>query len=479
MTAVKKKVSFTEGPLFWKLITFALPIMATGILQMLYNAADKIVVGQFSGDPTALGAIGSTTFISGLIINFMAGLGSGAGVVVSQLFGARREEETSRAVHTSLLMALGIGLVMSAIAFPTAGPLLSLLGTKAEFMDNALLYLCIIYGGIIGTSLYNTASAILRAVGDSKTPLIIGSIAGIMNVVLNLVFVILCGMSVDGVALATIISQYFSAVAAIAVLAWRKTECYAFSFSKLRVDTKLLKRIIRIGVPTGLQSTCFSITNMITTSAVNTFPPAYVTAHSVAGNIDGMLDVIAGSFMQSSMNATGQNLGAMQPKRIRKIFYYSLIQAMSIMMIVAWTLRAFRAELASLFVDINTPEYDTIISATVEWTGMMLSLYFLQGAMNAVLGSVRGLGYSLAPLILNIIGTCLTRAAWVYLVFPLEQFHTFSGLALLYPVSWTAAAVLLAVLALVAFKRLSKIERAQAEKNRDATHEEETTIKET
>lgn len=475
----KQKISFTEGPLFWKLILFALPIMATGILQMLYNAADKIVVGQFSGDPTALGAIGSTTFISGLIINFMAGLGSGAGVVVSQLFGARRDDETSRAVHTSLLMALGIGLVMSAIAFPTAGPLLRLLGTKAEFMDSALLYLYIIYGGIIGTSLYNTASAILRAVGDSKTPLIIGSIAGIMNVVLNLVFVILCGMSVDGVALATIISQYFSAVAAIAMLARRKTECYAFSFAKLRLDKKLLRRIIRIGIPTGLQSTCFSITNMITTSAINTFPPAYVTAHSVAGNIDGMLDVIAGSFMQSSMTATGQNLGAMQPKRIRKVFYYSLIQAMSVMMIVAWTLRAFRAELASLFVDVSTPEYDTIISATVEWTGTMLSLYFLQGAMNAVLGSVRGLGYSLAPLILNIIGTCLTRAAWVYLVFPLDAFHTFSGLALLYPVSWTAAAVLLAILAIVAFNKLSKMERAQAEKANSDEQKEPVAQKET
>lgn len=462
----KQKISFTEGPLFWRLILFALPIMATGILQMLYNAADKIVVGQFSGDPNALGAIGSTTFISGLIINFMAGLGSGAGVIVAQLYGAKRENETSRAVHTSLIMSVGISVIMSVVAYTTAEPLLNLLGTQDAFMDGALLYLRVTYSGILATSLYNVSSAILRAVGDSRSPLVIGSVAGVMNVVLNLFFVIIFHMSVDGVALATVISQYFSAAAAIAILAKRRGECYAFSFKKLRCDRRFLLRILRIGVPTGLQSTCFSITNMITTSAVNTFPPEYVTAHSVSGNIDGMLDVIAGSFCQSAMTASGQNLGAMKPDRIKKVFYYSLIQAMSIMLIVAHTLRIFRAELASIFVDASTPGYDTIIAAVSEWTGIMLATYFLQGAMNAVLGTVRGLGYSMAPLILNIVGTCVTRSVWVFLIFPLEPFHTFSGLALLYPVSWASSALLLAIITVVAFRRLTKLKKEVEERKR-------------
>lgn len=466
----KQKQDFTEGPLFWKLLLFALPIMATGLLQMLYNAADKIVVGQFSDDPTALGAIGSTTFISGLIINFMAGLGSGAGVVVAQLFGAKREGETSRAVHTSLIMATGIALVMSIVAYLSAEPLLRLLGTKAEFMEGALLYLRIIYGGILASSLYNTASAVLRAVGDSKTPLVIGSVAGLMNVMLNLLFVIAFNMSVDGVALATIISQYFSAFVAIAVLAGRRGESYAFSFAKLRCDTKLLARIIRIGVPTGLQSTCFSVTNMITTSAINTFPPEYVTAHSVAGNIDGMLDMIAGSFMHSAMNASGQNLGAMKPKRIKKVFFYSLLQAAGLMIAVAYTLLIFRRQLAGLFVDASDPAFNTIIEATAEWTGTMLPTYFLQGMMNAVLGTVRGLGYSLAPLLLNVVGTCGTRALWVFLAFPLEPFNTFGGLALLYPVSWFSAAALLSILAFVAFGKLARIKKEnEAKQNAEPT----------
>ena len=453
-----KKISFTEGPLFWRLILFALPIMATGMLQMLYNAADKIVVGQFSGDPTALGAIGSTTFISGLIINFMAGLGAGAGVIVAQLYGAKRENDTSRAVHTSLIMSLGISVIMSIIAYATAEPLLRLLGTQDSFMDGALLYLRVIYAGILATSLYNVSGAILRAVGDSRSPLIIGAIAGLLNVILNIFFVTVCDMSVEGVALATILSQYFSAIAAIVILARRQGECYAFSFSKLKCDKRFLLRILRIGIPTGLQSTCFSITNMITTAAVNTFPPEYVTAHSVSGNIDGMLDVIAGSFCQSSMTASGQNLGAMKPDRIKRVFFYSLIQSMSIMFIVAQTLRIFRADLAAIFVEASTPGYDTIIAAVSEWTGTMLATYFLQGAMNAVLGTVRGLGYSMAPLILNIVGTCVTRSVWVFLIFPLEPVHTFSGLALLYPVSWSASALLLASITVVAFRRLARIE---------------------
>lgn len=452
----KNKIDFTEGPLFWRLLLFALPIMATGLLQMLYNAADKMVVGQFSGDPYALGAIGSTTFISGLIINFMAGLGSGAGIIVSQLFGARREADTSRAVHTSIIMATGIAAVMSVVAFSTAKPLLLLLGTREEFMSRALLYLNIIYGGILASALYNTASAILRATGDSKTPLIIGAASGLINVLLNLFFVIVCKMSVEGVAIATIISQYFSAVGAIYILSRKRGECYRFSFSKLKCDRLLLKRIIRLGIPTGLQSTCFSITNMITTSAVNSFSPAHITAHSVSANIDGMLDVISGSFMHSSMNAAGQNYGAMKPKRIKRVFWFGMAQAFVIMNVVAWTLRFFRADLSAIFVSTTDPEFDLIVKYTAEWTGTMLATYFLQGLMNVAIGTVRGLGYSISPLIFNIFGTCITRIVWVFVIFPLEPFNSFSGLAMLYPVSWTAATLALCILIMIAFRRLTK-----------------------
>lgn len=456
--SAKKKINFTDGPLFWQLLLFALPIMATGLLQMLYNATDKMVVGQFSGDPYALGAIGSTTFIAGLIINFMAGLGSGAGIIVSQLYGAKRESDTTRAVHTSIIMSIGIALVMSAIAYASAKPLLLLLGTREEFLSRALLYLNITYSGILASALYNTTSAILRAVGDSRTPLIIGAISGIVNVIFNLFFVIVCGMSVAGVGIATVIAQYFSAIATLVILSRKRGECYRFSLSKLRCDMSLLRRIIRLGVPTGLQSTCFSITNMITTSAVNTFSPAHITAHSVSGNIDGMLDVMSGSFMHSSMNATGQNLGAMKPKRIKRVFAYSMAQALGIMIVVSWTLRFFRQDLAAIFVSTGDDNFGDIVKYTAEWTGTMLATYCLQGAMNVALGTVRGLGYSIAPLLLNVIGTCVTRIVWVFAIFPLEPFRNFAGLAMLYPVSWLASTLLLSVIVIIAFRRLSRNE---------------------
>ncbi len=362
-----------------------------------------------------------------------------------------------------MLLSVTMAAVMFAIANLTCEPILQFLGTKAAYYDGGVLYLRITFIGLFASAVYNVGAGVLRSVGDSKTPLYIAIISGLINVVLNLFFVIVCKMSVAGVAIATVISQYFSAVAGIVVLMHRRGESYQFSFSKLRIDSALIRRIIRIGVPTGLQSTCFSITNMITASAVNTFPDAYVTAHSVSGNIDGILDVCAGAFLQSSMNATGQNLGAMKPKRIIKVFGYSILQASVVMLVISWTLRFFGGDLAAWFVDANDPLFDDIIAGVVEWTGIMLATYFMQGVMNAVLGTARGLGYSLAPLILNVLGTCVTRIVWVYFVFPLEAFHSFAGLATVYPVSWTAASLMLSTITIAAFKKINKLKKKISE----------------
>lgn len=453
-----KRIDFTEGPLFWKLIWFAIPIAATGVLQMLYNAADKLVVGQFSGDPTALGAIGCTATLAGIIINFMSGIGGGVGVVVAQLYGGKKHDETSRAVHTSIMFGFILSFVLMIVGYLTMKPLLRLLGTQSVYMDNAVLYLRITYIGIVATAVYNFAASILRATGDSKTPLIIGALAGLINVLLNLFFVCVFKMSVEGVAIATVASQYFSAIAAIIILMNRRTESYRFSFGKLAIDKALLGGIIRVGVPTGLQSCCFGVTNLVTDSAVNTFASHYVTAFSVSSSIDGFLDVISASFMQSAMNATGQNYGAEKPDRIKRVFWFSMIQAVSVVFVVSTVLRIFRADLAGLFVESGIANRDLVIGAVVEWTGVMLATYFLQGVLNSVLGTVRGLGYSLLPLIFNIIGTCCTRIFYVYVIFPLEPFHTFGGLAYLYPVSWTTASLMLSVIIIVAFRRIGQME---------------------
>lgn len=458
MTKVRQ--DFTTGPLFIKLIAFALPIMATNLLQIFYNAADKMVVGQFSGDEYALGAIGCTTFIYSLIINFMVGIGSGSGIVVAQFYGAGRREDTSRAVHTSMLLAVLVAVIFSGIAYATEVPLLKLLGTHEVFMAPACLYLNIVFVGIFATAVYNFGAAILRATGDSKTPLIISMVSGLINVLLNIFFVTVCDMSVEGVAIATVISQYFSAGAVVVVLYRRKGESYQLIPSRLTMDKKLLSRIIRLGIPTGLQSSCFSITNMATSWAVNTFPSEYVTAFSVAGNIDGMIDACSGAFLHSAMNATGQNYGAMKTKRVIKVFIYSLIQGMGFTFILSQTVSIFRGELAALFVDKAAENYSLIIECVVEWTGTMLATYFLQGAMNSVFGSVRGMGYSVMPLIMNIIGTCVVRLLWIFVIFPLPTFHTFSGLALLYPASWLASTVLIAAISIFAFVRLNKMVRA-------------------
>ncbi len=464
----KKRINFTEGPLFWRLILFALPVMATGVLQMLYNAADKWVVGQFSGDPTALGAIGCTATLGAFIINFMGGIGGGTGVVVAQLFGAKREKETGRAVHTALILAALLSLSLTVVGYIVLEPTLRLLGTQEEFMSGATLYLSITYIGIVATAVYNFGASILRAVGDSRTPLIIGAVSGLLNVIFNVIFVCAFGMSVDGVAIATIISQYFSATSVIVVLASRRGESYQFSFSRLAVDKVLLGRIIRVGVPTGLQSCCFTITNLFTVSAVNSFPPEYVTAFSVSSNIDGFLDVTSGAFMQSAMNATGQNYGACHPKRIRKVFLYSLFQSAAFVFALSMLLRLFRPELAGLFVAEGTEGRDKIIAAVVEWTGIMLATYFMQGVMNAVIGTVRGLGYSVSPLIFNIVGTCVVRAVWIFFIFPLDLFHNFSGLAMLYPVSWTTASLMFMILVVIAFRKIRRMENKRREQEVDA-----------
>lgn len=455
----KKRIDFTEGPLFWRLIWFAAPIAATGILQMLYNATDKLVVGQFSGDPNALGAIGCTATLGALIINFMAGIGSGVGVVVAQLYGGKRYNETSRAVHTALLFGLMLSALLTVVGYISLEPLLRLLGTQDVYMENAILYLRITYIGIVATAIYNFGASILRATGDSKTPLIIGAISGLVNVVFNLFFVCVFKMSVEGVAIATIISQYFSATVAIIVLMRRKGECYQFSFKKLAIDKSLLRRIVRLGVPTGFQSCCFGLTNLVTVSAVNTFDSPYVTAFSVSSTIDGFLDVISGSFMHSAMNATGQNYGAMKPKRIKKVFLYSVLQGAAIVFIIAFLMRIFRAEIAGLFVESGIEQRELVIAAVVEWTGIMLATYFMQSVMNAVFGTVRGLGYSLLPLIFNLIGTCFTRIFYIFVIFPLEPFHSFGGLAMLYPVSWTAASLMLSLVIALAFRKIKRMQR--------------------
>ena len=468
MILERRKTNFTEGPLFWPMFKYALPIIATALLSVLYNTADKVVVGQFSGDDNAIGAIASTSFVFNLYANFLIGVGGGVGVLTAQLFGAKRMDKLGRAVSNAMFLAAIMAAVMFGIANLTCEPILKMLGTKEAYYDGGVLYLRIIFIGLFASAIYNVGAGVLRSVGDSKTPLYIAMISGLINVVLNVFFVGGCGMSVDGVAIATVISQYYSAIAVVVILMKRKTEPYSLTLKGFRIDKEMIGRMLYLGIPTGFQSALFSLTNLITTGAVNTFPDSYVTARGIGLDIDHLITPFATGFYTATMTATGQNYGKGDFKRVRKVFIYGMIQSLVSVLIISMTALIFRRQIAALFISSDHGQFDEIVYLASEWSRVMLSLYFTNGLLNGVSGAVKGMGYSISSLIANIIGTCGVRLLWVYFVFPYPPFNNFTGLALMYPVSWGALAIALGVVCIFAFIKMNRDEKAKAARDKEA-----------
>jgi len=454
----KRALTFTEGPMFFRILTFALPIMLTGILQLLYNMADNIVVGQFSGDPYALGAVGSTASLNNLIIALLLGTSAGTGVVIAQSIGARRDRDVERGVHTALVFAFFAGLFLCSLGLTISRPTLSLIGTQPTLLDNAVLYMRIICLGIPATAILNFGAAILRASGDSRSPLIILSSTGLVNVGLNLFFVIVCGMSVDGVALATIIAQYLSAILIILVLARKRGESYQFSFKKLCFDAHLIKRILRIGIPSGIQSSLFSFANIVLTDGINSFNDAnIITAYTIANNIDNITYHACNSFYQASLTFTGQNYGAMKNDRIRKVLVYSLIWVTIVGISVSQLEFLFADQLINLYIASDAPNKLAVFAFTRDMMDVLLTFYFLCGIMEVITGVLRGLGYSFIPMIMCLTGACIFRIFWRYVIFPLEPFcETPNGLILCFPISWVITILLLLGLFVYAWKKLKR-----------------------
>ena len=453
MTSTKTKRSLTDGAIFPRMLLYVIPIMLTGILQLVYNMADHMVVGQFSGDEHALAAVGSTSSLTNLVVNLLMGITAGAGVVVARSFGAKDHKTLSRAVHTSLAFAFIGGIVFSIIGLLISSPALTLMGTKEVYLDKAVLYMQIICLGIPASSVYNFGAAILRSVGDSKTPLFILSATGIVNVLLNLFFVIVCSMSVDGVALATIISQYLSAATVVFILTLKKNEPYGFSFKKLCIDKKLLIQILRFGVPAGIQSSLFSISNIIITAAVNSFPTTTVSAKTIAGNIDGLLYTTLNSYLHASMTFTAQNYGAGKPERVKKSIFTAVLQAAIIGIALGQIMLLVGRDFSSIFIDSNDPNKEIIIDSVMSILRVTVSFYFMCGIMETLSGALRGLGYSLAPMLMSIGGVCGLRILWIFAIFPLEPFNTVSGLYLCYPLTWTTTALMLTVTLAIVWRK--------------------------
>lgn len=433
----KLKRNFTEGPLFFRIALFALPIMANGILQVFYNMADNMVVGKFSNEPFALAAVGSTGPVTSLIINLFLGITIGAGIISSQLFGANKTEEVSKASHTAMTFSIIIGLALGFIGFVFAPQILSLMGVREEYKHLSVLYLRIIMCGLPASSIYNFGAAIVRSVGDSKTPVIILSLSGLLNVGLNLFFVLVLKMTVDGVALATIISQYLSAFFIIFAMVKRKDMPYALNLKKLKINKELLKKMLRIGIPSAIQSSMFSFANMAIMSAVNTFPATVVSAYTIAANIEGLTYTAMHSYQQTTITFTGQNYGANKPVRIKKVFAYSIAQVAFVGILVGQLELLFGNPLISLYVNSSDPNIDLVIPQAMSLMKIMLTFYFLCGIMEIISGALRGLGCSIIPMIVSLIGACVFRLVWIYgIFFPLDIFSTIEELIYCYPLSW-------------------------------------------
>ncbi len=450
----KSTKNFTEGPLFFRITLFALPIMLTGILQIAYSMADNIVVGKFSGDQNALAAVGSTSSLTNLIINLLFGIGAGTGIVVSQYYGARDREKVSKSVHTAMLFSILGGIFMCFFGLAVSRPALELLGTKEEVIESATLYLRVICVGIPANSLYNFGAAIMRGTGNSKLPLFILGGAGMCNVLLNLLFVIVCGMSVLGVALATIISQYISAIAVLAVLVNKKDEPFALKLAKLRISKEYLIRILRFGVPAGVASSMFAVSNVILTGAVNTFPTTTVTANTIAMNIDSLTLTSMSCFGQASMTFSGQNCGAGKPERIKKSVIYSVIQVVAVGLFVASLELIFAHGLIGLYLDTAFDDALVVENTAIEIMKLMLSSYVICGLLDTVSGGLKGLGYTMTSMVINLIFICGFRIFWVYAVFP--KMNTVTGLYLAYPISWISASVTAIACLVILYRRFKR-----------------------
>ena len=437
MRLSKKIPDLTEGPLFFRLLFFAIPIMLTGLLQVFYNMADNVIVGKFSGDSLALAAVGCTGTATSVLLALIMGVAAGASIIVSQFYGAKNHEKVSESVHTAMTFSVIGGAIFCAIGLVIAEPFLTLLGTKPELLSRSLLYFRIICLGIPATAIYNFGASILRATGNSRVPLIILTSTGLANVLLNLLFVIAFKMSVSGVALATILSQYASAVAVVIFLNTREGASYRLVPSKLGIIADHLKRILLVGVPAGVQSATYSLGNLCLTAALNTFPTTTVTAVTIANNIDHFMLNAVGCFATACLTFVGQNYGAKKPNRIKRVISYTLVQTLITGLIVGSAMLLLSDGIISFYLPADTEFYAEITADVKTIIGIMLYSYIIYAFDGAVNAANKGFGRSMTSMIIGLVCICSLRVAWILFAFP--HFGTLTALYFIYPVSYATS----------------------------------------
>lgn len=431
--ANKYEIDMCNGTIMDKLISFSLPLMLSGILQLLFNAVDIVVVGRFTGSQ-ALAAVGSTTALINLFINLFIGVSLGANVLVARYYAAGKQKEMSETVHTAMLFALISGCVMVLAGLFFSRGALELMDTPDDVISQAALYMKIYFMGMPFFMLYNYGAAILRAVGDTKRPLLFLVISGAANAALNLLLVIVFSMGVAGVAVATVISQCISCVMVLSCLI-RTESSYQLSLKKLRIRPAYLLQIFQVGIPAGIQSTVITFSNVLLQSSVNSFGSTAMAGYTAANNIFGFLYTSINSVSQACMSFTSQNYGAGKKKRMDLVLRDCLILTVVIGLLMGGGAYLFGPELLHIYTS-----DEAVIACGMEILLYTTVTYFLCGIMDLIPGALRGMGRSAVPMLLSVIGTVGTRIIWIYLIFPAHR--SLAVLFISYPVSWLATIIM-------------------------------------
>ena len=425
---MKKQIDMCEGPLLGNVLRYTIPIVLTGVLQLLFNSADLIVVGWFCGHES-VAAVGATGALTNLIINLFIGLSVGAGVTVAQAIGARRDGDIEETVHTAVPVSVLSGVVLTAIGLLLSRTFLAWMGTPDDVIGLSTVYMQLYFCGMAPCMLYNFGAAILRAAGDSRSPLIFLSIAGALNVVLNVIFVVFFDMNVAGVALATTLSQTLSAALVLIALC-RRTDACRFTFRRMKIHKTALWRMVRIGLPAGLQGSLFSISNVLIQSSINSFGSVAMSGNAASSSIEGFVYTSMNAVQQTAMNFAGQNVGALHYDRVRQVLRVCMACVTGIGLGLGLIAFFLGRPLLGIYIT-DSPE---AIRLGMERMGYIVLPYFLDGLMEVATGTVRGMGYSMAPTIATVMGICVFRVAWIWWIFPAHR--TLETLYVSYPISW-------------------------------------------
>lgn len=447
---MKNQNNMLHGPLLGSIVKYTIPIILTSLLQLLFNAADLIVVGRFCGS-ISVAAVGATSSLTNLMVNFFIGLSVGTGVTVAHALGSREEKVVHRAIHTAIPTAIISGVILTILGVSCSGFFLKWMGTPETVLPLSSVYMKIYFSGVTFTMLYNFCASILRAAGDTRSPLVYLTIAGVANVLMNLLFVTVLHMNVAGVALATMLSQGISAVLVLGALMRRKDAC-KLQWKKMRIYGPQLKKMLRIGLPAGIQGSLFAISNVLIQSSVNSFGDVFMSGNAASANLEGFVYVCLNAFHQTAVNFIGQNAGARQYRRVYRILWICLGCVTVVGVVTGTVVYSLGPALLRVYI---TDSAEAIDYGMIR-LGYICLTYFLCGLMDVSTGALRGLGESFIPMAISVLGVCGMRIGWIYTIFQLPQYHTPQSLFVSYPISWTLTFLCQMIAFLMVYRKLTR-----------------------